>query len=445
MVNLLWLPASVLDKIEGYIDAHSHLALLLSSKAFYVQRGANFYRRFGHARHFHTGNFILRHTVQGSYLHSTDQLLRSGAPTQSEPPLTHIAVGRGDYRMLHLLLKHGQDPTTLDTDGRTALHMAVLFRSHHCLRALLKSGWFSVMERNGTWGGPQPRGLPTIDVACSSGDTALSYAVLQPDAFAVSALLRAGATYRTDMLVRAIERNSADIIKIFITAGISVDTICDDLGRTALMLAVQLGHEQTARALLNFGADCEKRDKNGWAIMHHAAAAGASDPMVILLYNRGLGAKVDVLDKKLRTPLHVLKFGAINTAYTMIHISHGALTALEEDSQGQTAYEVKRRENDKVACRWLESVCGVPDRVMMRRSGNTNFVMASGSGREGNLGRRERENDLWLPQYTEKRDEREVHSNGSLDRHHGCGGRHNGALRIQPKGSCPPSYSSHNR
>lgn len=132
----------------------------------------------------------------------------------------------------------------------------------------------------------------------------------------------------------------------------------DEKGRTAAMIAVKQGHEDITRLLLNFGASASLRDHEGWGLMHYAAAAGAGDAMILLLWNSGKGAKCGtrVRDKKGRTVLHVLAKGAVTSAWCLVECSRmerDGLTGKEEDDAGVTAWGRKVMERDKKVSNWL--------------------------------------------------------------------------------------------
>ena len=52
---------------------------------------------------------------------------------------------------------------------------------------------------------------------------------------------------------------------------------------TPLMLACKLGNEPMVEKLIEMGAGCEKRDKEGWTPLHYASYAGDIDTIDTLL------------------------------------------------------------------------------------------------------------------------------------------------------------------
>uniref|UniRef100_A0AAR2K670 Ankyrin repeat domain-containing protein n=1 Tax=Pygocentrus nattereri TaxID=42514 RepID=A0AAR2K670_PYGNA len=60
--------------------------------------------------------------------------------------------------------------------------------------------------------------------------------------------------------------------------------VLDPRGRTPLHLAVTLGHLESARVLLNYGADVSKENSNGWTVLQEAISRG--DPELVRLVLR---------------------------------------------------------------------------------------------------------------------------------------------------------------
>uniref|UniRef100_A0AAR2IRC2 Ankyrin repeat domain-containing protein n=1 Tax=Pygocentrus nattereri TaxID=42514 RepID=A0AAR2IRC2_PYGNA len=62
------------------------------------------------------------------------------------------------------------------------------------------------------------------------------------------------------------------------------EQVLDPRGRTPLHLAVTLGHLESARVLLNYGADVSKENSNGWTVLQEAISRG--DPELVRLVLR---------------------------------------------------------------------------------------------------------------------------------------------------------------
>ncbi|CAD5125374.1 DgyrCDS13613 [Dimorphilus gyrociliatus] len=60
----------------------------------------------------------------------------------------------------------------------------------------------------------------------------------------------------------------------------------DPRGRTPLMLAVVLGHLESTRLLLKFGADATFQDKKYWSVVHEATSTGDPELVALILQHR---------------------------------------------------------------------------------------------------------------------------------------------------------------
>ncbi|XP_074643517.1 ankyrin repeat domain-containing protein 13D-like [Tubulanus polymorphus] len=62
----------------------------------------------------------------------------------------------------------------------------------------------------------------------------------------------------------------------------------DPRGRTALHLAVTLGHLESTKVLLKHGADANKENRNNWTVLQEAVSSGDPDIVSIVLQHRDL-------------------------------------------------------------------------------------------------------------------------------------------------------------
>lgn len=269
-----------------------------------------------------------------------------------ELPPTHSAASSANINYLTFLLTgtNPHDPAIPDYNSRSALHHAVLSSSVPCVRLLLHHSSFSL----------SPTAINALDDRCH---TALSLAIqyTPPSPIAgeiITLLLRSGAYLTPALFLSSVERGGLDVVKTLLAVGGMMADTRDDRGRTATMIAIKHDHEEIVRLLLNFGASVYVKDNKGWGLMHHAAAAGAGDAMVLLLWNLGKGARCGtrVRDKKNRTVLHVLARGAVTTAWCLVEcarMEREGLTGREEDEDGITAWERKVMQRDKKVSNWL--------------------------------------------------------------------------------------------
>ncbi|CAN0555851.1 unnamed protein product, partial [Ectocarpus sp. 12 AP-2014] len=92
-----------------------------------------------------------------------------------------------------------------------------------------------------------------------------------------------------------------DVVKLLVSSeGKGTDDFQGG-GKTALMLAAREGHPHVARALLDHGADINKKgEKCGQTALHFAAGCGQNEVVVLLVMK---GAEVDAYSEESTTPL----------------------------------------------------------------------------------------------------------------------------------------------
>lgn len=80
----------------------------------------------------------LNDPIAEAILRETEHMLARG---RMDLPLSLcFAAMRGDDLLLQQLLKNGSDPNELDSDARTALHIAASNGNEHCINVLLDFG-----------------------------------------------------------------------------------------------------------------------------------------------------------------------------------------------------------------------------------------------------------------------------------------------------------------
>jgi ankyrin repeat protein len=138
-----------------------------------------------------------------------------------------------DDRALRRSRQRLADPNVADANGRTAITYAAARGFLEVVRRLLDAGVDS-NSRNG------------------HGLTALMWA----------------AGYEDDVGVRA----AASVIDLLLGRSAQIDA-ADDRGRTALMVAAELGHAEVVEILTARGADARAHDKSGRTALDLAAGA----------------------------------------------------------------------------------------------------------------------------------------------------------------------------
>ncbi|KAK3709865.1 hypothetical protein RRG08_050343 [Elysia crispata] len=173
----------------------------------------------------------------------------------------HKAAWTGNLNKVKQLAR--KDPSPLDKENRTPLHLACVQGNEHVVRELLE------------W----------------------------------KAKVNIGDNQSRSPLMRAVEFGQEGCVALLLDYRVDVDTR-DSHGNTALHLGVETGSINTIGMLLKAGAAMDTRNKEGLAPLHLAVRHKQEDVCRLLLKER---ANVDVEDINLRTPLmHACQDGSIN-------------------------------------------------------------------------------------------------------------------------------------
>ena len=237
-------------------------------------------------------------------------------------------AARGDTESARTLLDAGADPNLKIPDwGGTALIIASTMGQADIVEALLNKGAdvnyrdnnsFTALHaavRDSEYGEDQAqrvRALATAKVLLAHGaDVNARLHQEKPTVRALNELQFEGAT----PIFLAAEVNNLEVIKVLVAAG-GDPNIPTAYGTTALMVAAGAGTDvqrarsieergmavETARYLLDHGADVNAVGEFGWTPLHNAAYQGLTD-VIELLIDRG--AKTETKDKLGQTPLSI--------------------------------------------------------------------------------------------------------------------------------------------
>ncbi|XP_059382205.1 ankycorbin [Carassius carassius] len=184
----------------------------------------------------------------------------------------HVAATRGQAECLAVILAHGADVSLQDTSGFTALHLAAKNNHSECVKKLLQTKC-------------------VVDALDSSGRTALHHAAASGDT----------------MIVQLLCEHKCHV------------NLKDSDGFTPLLLSTRHAHAEVCQSLLDWGADINARDKNGrTAVM--LASESSCPAAVELLVQRG--ADLQMIDSLGHDRLHHTKLSggsevrnALNTAF----------------------------------------------------------------------------------------------------------------------------------
>jgi len=265
-------------------------------------------------------------------------------------------VSFGDVEVVRGCLEKGADVNAKDTDGQTALHVAVGNKRKDVADLLLSRG-ADVNAKDGKGYTPLyyaiwNEDLDTVkllvtkgaDVSCTPKDgyPPLYHAVWNEDVNTVKLvklLVDHGAKFDVKdqndwtLFRYAVEWNR-DLVEIFASKGTDVST---------LPLAACVGNLARVKSLVEQGADPNAKDEFGWTPLYWAASTGQEEVAAYLI---GKGADVDAKTNDERTPLHqAAQAGAAHLVEVLI--SKG-VDVKARDKSGNTplhgAAEAGRRE-----------------------------------------------------------------------------------------------------
>jgi ankyrin repeat protein len=159
------------------------------------------------------------------------------------------------------LLANGADPLAADTEGRTALHGAVLSEEPMVAAMLLDAGApINALDQ---------AGASPLTVACRAANWPLAKFLLERGA------KPAPANGEPALVAAAgIADDDPAGVKLLLKHRAAVNAV-DARRRSALVAAAAEGHEQIARALCAAGADATLADRHGSTALMEAARAGA--------------------------------------------------------------------------------------------------------------------------------------------------------------------------
>jgi len=232
-------------------------------------------------------------------------------PKSGATPLI-IASAIANPEVVELLLDNGADPNVRDADGFTPLHHAVRDSDHGLdpgakavsvitVKALLAHG----ADPNVRLHLDKERTAAEIKAQSNVGAKAKRTTIT------ITEIELDGAT----PIALAAECNNLEAIKALVDGGAD-PTIATERGTTPLILASGAGTDvqwarspeeratavQTARYLLDHGADVNAAGQFGWTALHAASYQGLNDVIELLVSK---GAKIDAFDELGQTPLSI--------------------------------------------------------------------------------------------------------------------------------------------
>ncbi|XP_030396622.1 ankyrin repeat domain-containing protein 24 [Gopherus evgoodei] len=194
----------------------------------------------------------------------TSLLLRKGlVPTKLDSEgksAFHLAATRGNVDCLEVMLAHGADAMTTDSSGYNALHLAAKHGHPECVSKLLQASC-------------------PVDGADSNGRTALHHAAVSGCISCSEILCDFKASLNTKNkdgctpLILAAKMSHSELCRYLLHRGAAVNSR-DQQGRTALMLACENGSMETVEVLIHAGARVGMVDARGQDAARYGLATG---------------------------------------------------------------------------------------------------------------------------------------------------------------------------
>lgn len=169
------------------------------------------------------------------------------------------AVNVDDVGAVRSLLAQGFDPNAVDSEGNTALYLALRDNSLKVARLLIDDPHIHLNQLT-------PSDENALMIACLQGDLAIVKLMVEKGA----EINKPGWT----PLSYAATRGHADIVKYLLDHSAYIDAAAPN-GSTALMMAAYFGYDSTVKLLLDEGADPKLKNAMGYTAltlatkMHH--------------------------------------------------------------------------------------------------------------------------------------------------------------------------------
>ncbi|XP_051533478.1 ankycorbin-like isoform X2 [Myxocyprinus asiaticus] len=201
----------------------------------------------------------------------------------------HVAATRGQVECLAVILAYGADVSQQDASGFTALHLAAKNNHPECAKKLIQSKC-------------------VVDAVDISGRTALHLAAANGNTVIVLLLCEHKCQVNlkdldgSTALLLSARHAHAEVCQSLMDWGADVNT-SDKNGRTAVMLASESSSLAAVELLVQRGADLHMVDSLGHDVLHYAKLSGSSEIRTIL--NAALHSQQSESDKSFaRTPQH---------------------------------------------------------------------------------------------------------------------------------------------
>ncbi|XP_028273003.1 ankycorbin isoform X2 [Parambassis ranga] len=181
----------------------------------------------------------------------------------------HVAAARGQTDCLSVILAHGADLSIIDAAGFSPLHLAAKNNYVECCKKLIQ-------------------GKCPIDTVDGSGKTALHHAAASGNIQIVQLLCEHKSPINlkdadgvTSLLLSA-KHGHAEVCSTLLDCGAEINT-SDNTGRTALMLAAESNAVSAVEVFVRRGADLAAVDLEGHDVVHYIKLSGNAEAKIALM------------------------------------------------------------------------------------------------------------------------------------------------------------------
>jgi ankyrin repeat protein len=263
-----------------------------------------------------TGFTPLMFAAQTGDADTTRILLRAGARPNDAQPKTSltplmIASAMAHANAVEVLLDKGANPDLVDKDGYSALHRVVR-DSDYGINPATEDAVLTIVKSLVKHGAnPNIRLSQDKEKAAEEIKNGAVQQYEKRSAVTVNEIILQGAT----PIFLAAEVNNLDVIKALVEAG-GDPLLATERGTTPLMMAAGGGTDvqrersleeratalETAKFLVEHGADVNTAGQYGWTALHAAAYQGMND---VIAYLVSKGARIDQKDEFGQTALSI--------------------------------------------------------------------------------------------------------------------------------------------
>lgn len=228
-------------------------------------------------------------TLEMLLVDNASEILSESCIQQTCSPL-HIAAFNSNLDVIKVLSNFIVNLDLLDTNGRSALHIAAYIGNEDCCEELIRQGASVFLKES-------VNRFTPVHMATIGGHVGCLKVLMKYD---VSILANYQDSYNRTPLMLASIFGHADVISFLVENSACVNQV-DSNNRTALHHAVTNGHDDCVKILIACKAKINAKNNRGLTPLHMACICGHAEVTTTLLENQ---AKIDACDIDGNSPLH---------------------------------------------------------------------------------------------------------------------------------------------